>query len=277
MNTGVADSRLICLRYPATCHCCATPLGARTRAWWSTAERAATCTNCRSVTEPAAASPAVLVGEAGGSAQREWERRTTRREEQIRAQHPRLGGLILALQNDPQSTTAWARGSEGERLLGRHLDRLRRPDVAVLHDRRIPGSRANIDHLVIAPSGIFVIDAKRYAGKVELRDRGGSFRPDIRLYVGGRDRTAVVAGMQRQLDVVQRTLADVAEAKDAAVNSVLCFIGTEWSVFARPIRIAGTTVTWPKALSKQIEQAGELAADRVQELAQRLGQALPPA
>jgi hypothetical protein len=39
----------------------------------------------------------------------------------------------------------------------------------VLHDRRIPGRRSNIDHLVIARSGVWVVDTKRYRGKVERR------------------------------------------------------------------------------------------------------------
>jgi Nuclease-related domain len=66
--------------------------------------------------------------------------------------------------------------------------------MSVLHDRRIPGSRANIDHIVVAPCGVFVIDAKNYKGRVEKRDRGGFFSTDCRLYVGGRDKTPLVAG-----------------------------------------------------------------------------------
>ena len=38
--------------------------------------------------------------------------------------------------------------------------------IAVLHDRRIPGSKANIDHIAITAAGIWVIDAKRYKGDV---------------------------------------------------------------------------------------------------------------
>ncbi|WP_249934607.1 nuclease-related domain-containing protein [Microbacterium ulmi] len=31
-----------------------------------------------------------------------------------------------------------------------------------MHDRRIRGTRANIDHIVIGPPGVWVIDAKRW-------------------------------------------------------------------------------------------------------------------
>jgi Nuclease-related domain len=32
----------------------------------------------------------------------------------------------------------------------------------------VPGSRANIDHLVIGPGGVFVIDSKQYRGRLQL-------------------------------------------------------------------------------------------------------------
>ena len=43
--------------------------------------------------------------------------------------------------------------------------------VELLHDRRIPGRRSNIDHLAVSPSGIWVIDSKRYAGRARVRRR----------------------------------------------------------------------------------------------------------
>ena len=43
---------------------------------------------------------------------------------------------------------------------------------AVLHDLALPGSRANIDHLVIGPGGVFVVDSKQYRGRLQLDGRG---------------------------------------------------------------------------------------------------------
>lgn len=53
-------------------------------------------------------------GLPGASARREHERRRASREAKVRAAHPRLGWMILALSSDPQSTTAWATGAVGE-------------------------------------------------------------------------------------------------------------------------------------------------------------------
>ncbi len=55
----------------------------------------------------------------------------------------------------------WQRGAAGELATARLLQRLPGRYV-VLHDRRIPGSRANLDHVVIGPEGVWVIDSKAY-------------------------------------------------------------------------------------------------------------------
>jgi hypothetical protein len=49
-------------------------------------------------------------------------------------------------------------GRAGEERLGGLLDRL--SGCVVLHDRRVPDSRVNLDHLVVSPSGFFVVDSK---------------------------------------------------------------------------------------------------------------------
>jgi Nuclease-related domain len=42
----------------------------------------------------------------------------------------------------------------------------------VLHDLAVPGSAANLDHLVIGPGGLFVIDSKQYRGRLQLDPTG---------------------------------------------------------------------------------------------------------
>jgi hypothetical protein len=69
-------------------------------------------------------------------------------------------------------TRAWRRGAAGERRTARLLAPLQRHGWAVLHDLAIPGSPANIDHLVIGPGGVLVVDSKQYRGRLRL-DRDG--------------------------------------------------------------------------------------------------------
>jgi hypothetical protein len=67
---------------------------------------------------------------------------------------------------------AWRRGAAGERRTARLLAPLERRGWAVLHDLAIPGTPANLDHLVIGPGGVLVIDSKQYRGRLRL-DRDG--------------------------------------------------------------------------------------------------------
>jgi Nuclease-related domain len=67
---------------------------------------------------------------------------------------------------------AWRRGAAGERRTARRLVPLERHGWAVLHDLAIPGSPANIDHLVIGPGGVVVIDTKQYRGRLRLDQYG---------------------------------------------------------------------------------------------------------
>ena len=60
--------------------------------------------------------------------------------------------------------------------------------------------------MAIAESGIFVIDAKNYNGRVEARDVGNWRTIDRRLFVGGRDKSKLVNGVAKQVRAVRTTL-----------------------------------------------------------------------
>jgi hypothetical protein len=80
-------------------------------------------------------------------------------------------GWLLRFRSSPD-TVAWRRGAAGERRTARLLAPLERRGWAVLHDLAIPGSKANIDHLVIGPGGVVVIDTKQYRGRLRLDSYG---------------------------------------------------------------------------------------------------------
>jgi hypothetical protein len=177
------SARLLRTRFPGTCAACGCPLPAGTSAWWDSGDKTLRCQACDEGSQPPATDAVPPVddnGVAGGSAQRKYDRLHDRREHRVRTAHPRIGGLLLALSNEPQSTTAWAVGAEGERRVGAWLDTLTSAGALVLHDRRVLRSKAKIDHLVVAPSGVWVIDSKHYDGRIECRDVGGWFRRDER-------------------------------------------------------------------------------------------------
>ena len=158
------------------------------------------------------------------------------------------------------------------------MPELRAEGFAVLHDRRIPGTRANIDHIVVSPAGVFVIDTKNWSGRVEQRDVGGWFKTELRLYVGGRDRTKHLAGMNSQLETVKHALATRADWRDVPVTGAFCFMSSEnWSLLdRRPLRFGDAYVLWGKALRKLIRAGGSLTSVRIAEIERQLALALPP-
>jgi hypothetical protein len=77
-----------------------------------------------------------------------------------------LVGWRLRFRPSEQART-WQRGAAGERHTARLLGRLARDGYVVFHDLAVPGnSRANVDHLVIGPTGVFIIDSKQWTGSV---------------------------------------------------------------------------------------------------------------
>jgi len=303
-----ATWRLIRLSRDGTCEQCHGAVPTGTRAWWSRGHPLVICTTCRPgqpSVPPAAADPAastappaaakaasppvaeaapqpslqerralIQVGAAGGSTLREYERRHDKREARIRKRWGRLAGIVLALSDDPSTTRAWARGSIGESKLAAALGKIDREDVVFLHDRRVPRTRSNIDHLVVAPTGIYVVDAKRYAGKVEVRNVAGLLRPpDHRLHVGHRDCSKLARAMGWQVDAVRAALGD---RVDLSITPVLCFVDAEWPMFGGPEEFEGVRTEGSRSLRKLVTRPGPLTCDDVVDIAVVLSQQLPP-
>ena len=108
---------------------------------------------------------------------------------------------MLRLNPPPQREAAFRSGALGELAVGALLDkRAAKGPLIVLHDRRMPRGRGNIDHLAVAPAGVFVIDAKQYSREVRVVDLG--FR-GMRPMIAARDRTKLLEGLDRQLSVAR--------------------------------------------------------------------------
>ncbi len=145
-------------------------------------------------------------GVPGRSARREAKRL---RERRLRVAGERSGlvriffGVSAAEKRLVAMERDWVTGARGEEMLAEHLAR-KCPGTALLHDRRMPSSRANIDHIAVAPSGVYVIDAKRYKWKIEVRK---PLFGDAKLVIAGRDRTELIHGLQKQVGVVKTDIA----------------------------------------------------------------------
>ena len=278
----VADKRMK-LRYAGTCRVCARDLPARSEAIYERATKTVRCVQCptsyASEVE-AEGSGDVHVealqgfdpGAAGSSARREYERRKANDEQRLRDKWGRLGGIAVALSDEKQTTKAWQTGAVGEERLGSRLDSLAAQGISSLHDRRIPGSKANIDHIVITTDGIWVVDAKRYKGRPELRIEGGLLRPRVeKVLVGGRDCTTLVDGVLKQVDIVRNLLDE-----NVTVTGALCFVEADWPLIGGPFSSRGVHVLSARRLAKKLADTTDGPVD-VPATARHLASMLPPA
>jgi Nuclease-related domain len=217
-------------------------------------------------------------GIAGHSAQREHDRRHRARRKRAKARYGPVGTLFANVTADPATIRAWQQGAGGEIATARELARrLRRSDVIVIHDRRIPGrGRANIDHLAVGPGGVTVIDTKSSRGEVQITTPGVFHRRE-QLLVNGRDRTS-------QLDAVERQIATVAQALDrqgvpaVSVLGALCYpyMRRGWLHYSRA-RNGLITVDHPRHVAKVASRPGPISASEIEQLADALIRSFPAA
>jgi hypothetical protein len=231
--------RLQRLRFEGTCASCRTAQPPGTEAWWYADKKEIVCVSCRQL-----------------------------------KRHARIGNLILHVTDEPQTTRSWGSGAGREKALGARLDELADERLVVLHDRRISASRGKIDHLAVTPGGVFVIDSERYSGKLEKRNLGNVLRSDVRLYVGGRDRTNLLQGVEDQAEVVRAALKPAGYV-DVPIRAVLCFIGAE--LFASPFKLGNVLVTYPKFLYELLGKNTEIKTSAIQDAARVLAMALQSA
>lgn len=157
-----------------------------------------------------------------------------------------------------RSAAAWEAGAVGERVTGGALSELDAAVWTVWHDVRWPGrERANIDHVVVGPPGVFVIDSKNWSG--DLTVANGVLRQN------GHSRESAVAG------VAEAGLAVFELVPDVPVHPVMCFAREEpLSGWVRDVMLCSTNnvvvmlQTRPQALTP----------DQVRTLSARLDLAL---
>jgi hypothetical protein len=280
------------LRRDDVCCACTGALVKGTEAYWDADARTVTClgclptspeTNASSPPQPVvprsertadpAPQPELDRGRPGASAAREHRRRRANREARTRRRHPLLGGLLLAMSNSPQHESAWQTGRRGEEQVGLSLERRTANGPAmILHDRRMPGGYGNIDHLAIAPRGVFVIDAKAVKGKVRIAQ---SLFGKPKLMIAGRNRTKLVDGLDRQVDAVRRALVEDG-CGDVPVHGVLCFTKADLPLL-RPCQIRGHRLHYCRATARKLNRSGHYGRDVIDQIARRLAVAFPPA
>jgi len=224
---------------------------------------------------------------AGASAQATYERKLAKHRERVRRRRPAIlltgGALVLAglaLLNVPNTWTflgwpligvgilrtttalfetpahirAWGIGSAGEGRVGALLDELEAGGFRIFHDVRRPGGRDNIDHFVIGPPGVVVVETKNYSGPIRVRGRD--------LYVDGRRKTEFVSQVHRQ------TASLTAALGVPLVTGILCVVDGHFPWFGSR-EVDGIKLVTRRGLLKEIRSLpATVTPDEVERLAQ---------
>ena len=171
-------------------------------------------------------------------------------------------GFAIALFRLPFESLFWAKGAEGERRAAAYLEPLLEGGFVVLYNRLIPGIQADIDSLVIGPTGVFPIETKNWAGKVGVRND--------RLLVGNHDRTWVLHQVYREALAVQVALGEELTKERITVTPIICAIG---GVGASERLVSGVHVSDGKGLARLIANRpvvlDDEAVQRIARLADR--------
>ncbi len=131
--------------------------------------------------------------------------------------------------------------------------------------------------MVVGPSGVFVLDAKKYKGRPSLRVEGGIIRPRVeKLIVGSRNCTNLVEGLHKQVEHVRSAL-DSADLGQIPVTGMLCFVEADWPLIGGHFTIGGMHVLWPKKATERVSKPGHIDAVLAERVHRLLAGAFPPA
>lgn len=81
-----------------------------------------------------------------------------------------VGMAVWVWDDPPEYIAKWRRGRDGERRTEKALKKLKSEGWLAFHDRE--GDRGNLDHVLIGPGGVFLLDSKNLAGTINLDDSG---------------------------------------------------------------------------------------------------------
>ena len=263
------------VKYDGHCSRCGAILRSGEVAVWDRSRRSMRCVECPT-SEPVDLEPAPIdVGTAGHSARQEHDRRAAKREADVKGSWgDRVGGWVLKVNTEPQSTRAWAIGAWGEEKLAEELAGIE--GLRVLHDRRVPATRGNIDHIAIAPAGVFVVDAKAYEGLIEIRNYGWFWKPDWRLTVGRRDKSKLARDMSWQVEAVRSALEAAGVDPLPPITPVLCFVDGRWPFLRPPEEYAGVRLESERSIRDLFTASEVLDEAGIERVTRTLAQALPP-
>lgn len=155
--------------------------------------------------------------------------------------------------------------SPRERRLGLRLDVEISSIGSVMHGCRLGNGEHRIDHLVVVPSGVWVVVADHEERSVSIDDDDGRRR----LEVGGVDAADRLAMVDRTADLVRGVLTRI-DMDWVDVVPALCFTNTR----VRPTVVDGVHIVSARRLVKRVGRRGQLLQADARRVAGAIGREL---
>jgi hypothetical protein len=177
----------------------------------------------------------------------------------------------LSLESEFVSTRPFTFSDTGEREAKKVLTSTLGDSVQFLFNRRVGTGkvRGQVDIIVIAPSGVFVLDPRDYWGrKVRANRQRDAF------VVNGRVRPDLADSMRRHIDAVRVAMA-VGPMPAVPVSGAFCFMGADLPVGS--LVVNGMPATTLRGTTTLRTRRGPLTAQQRAELHAYLSEQFQPA
>ena len=241
-----------------TCIGCGMVIEKKTAGWYNGVERIVRCTTCGKPSE-VAESPVV-------------EDLTPERSPVSNLREDPVSGSSMLREAQSRNDQNYLKGATGEYLTGVKFKADLHDGIVVLSDRFVPGSLSNVDHIVVAPSGVWVVETKNWHGKIRYKE--SVFKGTKRLMVGEYDRTTKIDAMFGLVIPVAQVVND----KSVDVRPAMVLLDGNWAFGSMFRRLVHKTVliTGLDHLVKEINAPGRLDVEQINEIAARLDDAFVP-
>lgn len=112
----------------------------------------------------------------------------------------------------------YLKGAKGEEWVSNELSFLS-SEYSIFNGIRLEGNNNNLDHIVIGPTGIYIIETKNWTGSVDFSPRG--------LLIDNKFiKISPISQIKAQEDVLINFL-NQKKCGQISVKSILCFLGTD--------------------------------------------------
>ncbi|MCY1042677.1 nuclease-related domain-containing protein [Corallococcus sp. bb12-1] len=145
------------------------------------------------------------------------------------AQESPIKTFFARLLNIHTDERAWRRGADGEEHIGALLEGLRPFGWTIEHDVKIGRNGANVDHLVIGPPGVYVVNTKLVSADVWVAG------PVVKV---GTFRTDYVEKLEAEALRVRQKLLAVTKRRSLWVQGLLVFVRPTLTVKRQPQHVA---------------------------------------